>query len=275
MFFFHAVYEEGGTYFGAKARINVWRPQIQQDNEFSLAQIWIVSGTSGEDIETVEVGWLVDPLLYGDNRTRLFTYWTADGYEETGCFNLLCEGFVQTSSKLALGATIYPLSGYGGSQYDITPLVWKDPGDGNWWLQIEDQVLGYWPFSLFSHLKDSATMIEWGGEIVDSRTGGQHTTTVMGSGHFPREGFRKKLVTSEIFRLSMDSTSSWSLHNLPLSPPNPVAMISDQTTVENGKPTFTTGVLVEALVAHDLSHHKNIKRLLNRSQIESRGTDIN
>ncbi|KAJ6424020.1 hypothetical protein OIU84_024905 [Salix udensis] len=186
-----AVYEEGGTYFGAKARINVWRPQIQQDNEFSLAQIWIVSGTSGEDIETVEVGWLVDPLLYGDNRTRLFTYWTADGYEETGCFNLLCEGFVQTSSKLALGATIYPLSGYGGSQYDITPLVWKDPGDGNWWLQIEDQVLGYWPFSLFSHLKDSATMIEWGGEIVDSRTGGEHTTTGMGSGHFPREGFGK------------------------------------------------------------------------------------
>ncbi|KAJ6302129.1 hypothetical protein OIU77_016260 [Salix suchowensis] len=66
-----------------------------------------------------------------------------------------------------------------------------DPGDGNWWLQIEDQVLGYWPFSLFSHLKDSATMIEWGGEIVDSRTGGEHTATGMGSGHFPREGFGK------------------------------------------------------------------------------------
>ncbi|KAF9666305.1 hypothetical protein SADUNF_Sadunf16G0215800 [Salix dunnii] len=187
-----AVYEEGGTYFGAKARINVWRPEIQQDNEFSLAQIWIVSGTSGADIETVEVGWLVFlfinfisiSLLSIIFHLCIFIFLSYSKYIKQ-------TGFVQTNSKVALGATIYPLSGYGGSQYDITPLVWKDPGDGNWWLQIGDQVLGYWPFSLFSHLKDSATMIEWGGEIVDSKTSGQHTATGMGSGHFPREGFGK------------------------------------------------------------------------------------
>jgi hypothetical protein len=34
-------------------------------------------------------------------------------------------------------------------------------------------------------------MLEWGGVIVNSKTGGQHTTTEMESGHFPREGFRK------------------------------------------------------------------------------------
>lgn len=34
-------------------------------------------------------------------------------------------------------------------------------------------------------------MIEWGGEIVNSEFDGQHSTTQMGSGHFPEEGFGK------------------------------------------------------------------------------------
>jgi hypothetical protein len=32
-------------------------------------------------------------------------------------------------------------------------------------------------------------MIEWGGEVVNSDPEGQHTSTQMGSGHFPGEGF--------------------------------------------------------------------------------------
>lgn len=54
-----------------------------------------------------------------------------------------------------------------------------------------NHVLGYWPASLFSYLTDSATMIEWGGEVVNSESDGMHTTTQMGSGHFPGEGFGK------------------------------------------------------------------------------------
>lgn len=52
-------------------------------------------------------------------------------------------------------------------------------------------VLGYWPAFLFSYLTDSASMIEWGGEVVNSESDGQHTSTQMGSGHFPGEGFGK------------------------------------------------------------------------------------
>lgn len=54
-----------------------------------------------------------------------------------------------------------------------------------------DYVLGYWPGFLFSYLSDSASMIEWGGEVVNSEADGQHTSTQMGSGHFPHEGFGK------------------------------------------------------------------------------------
>ncbi|XP_027155570.1 uncharacterized protein LOC113760867 [Coffea eugenioides] len=187
----HAIaYVEGGKYYGAKATINVWEPQIQQPNEFSLSQIWLLGGTFNSDLNSIEAGWQVSPDLYGDSNTRLFTYWTSDAYQATGCYNLLCSGFIQINSEIALGASISPLSSYKGSQYDISILVWKDPKEGNWWMQFgNDYVLGYWPASLFSYLVDSASMVEWGGEVVNLESDGLHTTTQMGSGHFPGEGF--------------------------------------------------------------------------------------
>ncbi|GMQ00557.1 hypothetical protein CsSME_00047597 [Camellia sinensis var. sinensis] len=189
----HAIaYVEGDKYYGAKATLNVWEPKIQQPNEFSLSQIWILGGSFGEDLNSIEAGWQVSPDLYGDNNTRLFTYWTSDAYQATGCYNLLCSGFIQISSEIAMGASISPVSGYRNSQYDISILVWKDPREGNWWMQFGNgYVLGYWPSFLFSYLADSGSMIEWGGEVVNSEADGQHTSTQMGSGHFPEEGFGK------------------------------------------------------------------------------------
>lgn len=49
----------------------------------------------------------------------------SDAYQATGCYNLLCSGFVQTTSKIAIGASISPLSSYNAKQYDITILIWK------------------------------------------------------------------------------------------------------------------------------------------------------
>ncbi|CAH9118223.1 unnamed protein product [Cuscuta europaea] len=189
----HAIaYVQGGEYYGAKATINVWEPKIQQPNEFSLSQIWILGGDFDSDLNSIEAGWQVSPDLYGDHNTRLFTYWTSDAYQATGCYNLLCSGFIQINNNIAMGATISPLSNYRGSQYDVSILVWKDPTLGNWWMQFgKNNILGYWPAYLFSNLQDSASMVEWGGEVVNSESDGLHTTTQMGSGHFPGEGFGK------------------------------------------------------------------------------------
>lgn len=189
----HAVgFVTGEQYYGAKASINVWAPTVSNQYEFSLSQIWVISGSFGNDLNTIEAGWQVSPELYGDNFPRFFTYWTTDAYQTTGCYNLLCSGFVQTNSRIAIGAAISPTSAYKGGQFDISLLVWKDPKHGNWWLEFGSGVLvGYWPAFLFSHLRDHASMVQFGGEIVNSRSKGFHTSTQMGSGHFAGEGFGK------------------------------------------------------------------------------------
>jgi hypothetical protein len=64
---------EGDKYYGAKATINVWKPQIQQPNEFSLSQIWILGGSFGEDLNSIEAGWQVR-MLFSSIIDHLFPY---------------------------------------------------------------------------------------------------------------------------------------------------------------------------------------------------------
>ncbi|KAE8732084.1 hypothetical protein F3Y22_tig00002237pilonHSYRG00209 [Hibiscus syriacus] len=189
----HAVgYVKGEEYYGAKGGINVWAPRVFNQYEFSLSQLWLISGSFSHDLNTIEAGWQVSPELYGDNYPRFFTYWTNDACETTGCYNLLCSGFVQTNNRIAIGAAISPVSSYHGRQFDITLLIWKDPKHEHWSLEFGWGVLvGYWPSFLFSLLRDHATMVQFGGEIVNARGGGFHTSTAMGSGHFSGEGFEK------------------------------------------------------------------------------------
>ncbi|XP_061342594.1 protein neprosin-like [Gastrolobium bilobum] len=209
----HAIAYTGSSeeIYGAKATINVWDPSIQAMNEFSLSQIWILSGSfDGPDLNSIEAGWQVSPELYGDSRPRLFTYWTSDSYQATGCYNLLCAGFIQTTSRIAIGAAISPVSSYAGNQYDITILIWKDPKVGNWWMSFGDNTLvGYWPAELFTHLADHATMVEWGGEVVNSKANGQHTSTQMGSGHFAEDGFGKASYFRNLEIVDVDNSLSY------------------------------------------------------------------
>ncbi|KAK8468761.1 hypothetical protein PHAVU_006G106900 [Phaseolus vulgaris] len=213
----HAIAYTGSAQevYGAKATINVWEPSIQVVNEFSLSQIWILSGSfDGSDLNSIEAGWQVSPELYGDTRPRLFTYWTSDSYQATGCYNLLCAGFVQTNSRIAIGAAISPISSPDANQYDITILIWKDPKIGNWWMSFGDGTLvGYWPVELFTHLATHATMVEWGGEVVNTRANGQHTSTQMGSGHFAGDGFGKASYFRNLEIVDTDNSLS-SVHNI-------------------------------------------------------------
>lgn len=49
----------GEQYYGAKASMNVWAPQVASQSEFSLSQIWVIAGSFGNDLNTIEAGWQV------------------------------------------------------------------------------------------------------------------------------------------------------------------------------------------------------------------------
>ncbi|KAJ8755793.1 hypothetical protein K2173_024338 [Erythroxylum novogranatense] len=177
----------GERYYGARASFNVWAPNVADPGEFSIAEMWVISGDK-EKLNSIEAGWQV---LTGRNETRFFIYWTRDGYQTTGCYNLECPGFVQVSSRHALGGPLQPVSTYGGDQYEIDVFIYLDKFSGYWWLMLQKELIGYWPGNILTTLAYSSDLITFGGQIINNQYEGHHTTTQMGSGHFSGEGLGK------------------------------------------------------------------------------------
>jgi hypothetical protein len=51
-----------GDFYGARATLNVWSPQVESRGEFSLAQIWVLS--DDQDLHnTLEAGWQACQIL--------------------------------------------------------------------------------------------------------------------------------------------------------------------------------------------------------------------
>ncbi len=177
--------------WGAESVLNVWKPYTERSSEFTLSQIWVARGT-GSDTETVEAGWQKYKDKYGDWRSRLFIYFTPDNYGNGGCYNLDCRGFVQVRGTVYLGGGFTHYSSWGGAQYIIKLLLYKDGTGGHWWLRYGSTWVGYWPRSLFDSkgLRDEGGRVTFGGEIIDTQPGGRHTRTDMGSGYMPSYGWR-------------------------------------------------------------------------------------
>jgi hypothetical protein len=174
---------------GGHSFLNIWRPAIGANQVFSLSQHWYVGG-SGANLQTLECGWQVYPKLYNDSQPHLFTYWTADNYKNTGCYNLSCGAFVQTSSSFAPGMVVGPISVTNGPQYVMELAYWHT--GGRWWLYYNGtqgtNAIGYYPDSLYGGgaLATQAAEIDFGGE-----TTGTTSFPPMGSGAFANQGWQK------------------------------------------------------------------------------------
>ena len=174
---------------GGHSFLNIWSPAIGANQVFSLSQHWYVGG-SGANLQTIECGWQVYPALYGDAQPHLFTYWTADNYTNTGCYNLSCSAFVQTSTAYTPGMAIGPSSVSGGPQYSIELAYWLT--GGRWWLYVNgtsgSNAIGYYPVSLYQGgaLASQAAEIDYGGE-----TTGTTSFPPMGSGAFANQGWQR------------------------------------------------------------------------------------
>ncbi|WP_371498088.1 neprosin family protein [Kitasatospora sp. NBC_00374] len=170
---------------GGHSFINIWDPNIGSQ-VFSLSQQWYAAGSP---VQTVECGSQIYPAKYGTTQPVLFIYWTADGYQNTGCYNLDCSAFTQTNSAWAIGGTLSPSSVSGGAQYEIE-TTWYFSG-GNWWLYLggtaASNAVGYYRGSLFGNgpLSRNAGDIDYGGEVVDTTA-----WPPMGSGAFASSGWQ-------------------------------------------------------------------------------------
>jgi hypothetical protein len=183
---------------GGHSYLNVWDPSVIGPNQiFSLSQHWYVGG-SGSGLQTAECGWQVFPTFYGNSKPVFFIYWTADDYQSTGCYNLTCAAFVQTSSAVTIGGTLSPVSTSGGTQYEIQLAYYLY--QGNWWLYwggtSASNAIGYYPTSLYKGgaMASHASEIDYGGEVV-----GTTSWPPMGSGAFANAGWQKACYQRDIF----------------------------------------------------------------------------
>ncbi|XP_026384907.1 uncharacterized protein LOC113280506 [Papaver somniferum] len=168
----YAAIKVEGNFQGVQAKINLWKPVIETRSEISVSQIWVAAGDLS-DTNTIELGWI------------------AAGYNNSGCYNNDCDGFVLTTSNICLGGDFSEVSTFNGTQKDAIFGVHKDQKTGNWWVRLQGIDVGYYPSSLFNKLSKTADRINFGGEILNTKSNGRHTSTQMGSGHFPSEGVLK------------------------------------------------------------------------------------
>ncbi|KAL3636376.1 hypothetical protein CASFOL_020923 [Castilleja foliolosa] len=184
----------GGIYRGVEAAMDVWGPLVVNPTEFSSSYISVRIGGESQngDVYSIETGWQVHPNMYHDQVPRLYVYWSyrSDVFQNTGCYNLDCPGFVQISKTIVPGGAITHVSPYHNMLQDLSFSIYKDSFDGNWWVEVKKVKVGYWPWKMFSsHRYETAIMIQLGGEIVNTGKYGNHTKTEMGSGQFSNKGY--------------------------------------------------------------------------------------
>jgi hypothetical protein len=180
--------------YGSEGCINVWDPYVQWSDEFSLGQVAIVRGSDGGK-QTVEAGIQEYRDQYGDWVPHLFIFYTTNGYtssgDNKGGYNQDVDGWIQYSETIYPEAIPTPVSQFGGAQH-VVAFKWQ-LWEGNWWLRVNSDWIGYYPVSLFSErgLRSHAEKVAWYGEVVDSTTQAGTTRTDMGNGHWPYEGWQR------------------------------------------------------------------------------------
>ncbi|KAK4728086.1 hypothetical protein R3W88_021074 [Solanum pinnatisectum] len=143
---------------GAGMAASIWNPPVK-DGQHSACRLKIQKGS-----DILQVGWRVDPTLYGDNKTRLFIHFQAGNNH---CFNTLCPGFIIVNTEVPLDKTFQRNSQRGETSWEDTMAIARDQANGNWWLFMEENhiQIGFWPQRIFTELTSFATNVEWGGVV--------------------------------------------------------------------------------------------------------------
>ncbi|KAL5706862.1 hypothetical protein ACHQM5_024974 [Ranunculus cassubicifolius] len=178
-----------GTYNGIQGYVSLYSLAVGA-NQSSSSRVWVENG-SGDQLNSLQAGWMVSPQIYGDSQTRLFVYMksNAPGHGR-GCYNHLCNpSFVQVNNNIALDAVLSPTTVPNGQQYIVQLQIFRDTVTGNWWFRFNGADIGYWINTLLPGLQGGASHVAWGGLAQGLPNG---PSPPMGSGFY--EAFNTKSV---------------------------------------------------------------------------------
>ncbi|XP_015168855.1 uncharacterized protein [Solanum tuberosum] len=133
-----------------------------------------------QNFEQIQAGWIVHPQLYGDSRTRLYSHWTTDGGQKTGCYNNICPGFVQLDTEVPIDYAFPKIS---RPMYDDEELLIQIYKDQDYYLYIQSMFsIGFWPETMFNELRNGSQVVRYGGQAFTPA--GQQYSPPMGNGNF-------------------------------------------------------------------------------------------
>jgi len=186
---------------GGNSNLNIWDPYVNTSlgETFSLSQEWYVGG-SGAATQTEEVGWVVYPAMFNDERVHFFIFSTPNNYS-SGCWNNTCGDFVQVADSGLLGNYFNTVSAAGGTQYEFSAEYYLY--EGNWWLSYQGTWVGYYPGSMYNGGQNTknAQLLEFGTEGVG--------TTIWppeGSGAWPSTGWEHAAYQRNLWYIANSST---------------------------------------------------------------------
>ncbi|KAL4601879.1 hypothetical protein ACB092_10G013700 [Castanea dentata] len=145
---------KNNVYHGGSASISIYNPKVK-GTQYSSARIKVQNYP-----DSIEVGWTVNPTLYNDTRTRLYTFTKT---AKSSCFDTLCNSLIPVRTDIPLGIPLESIS-TPEQQFDLQLMLFCN---GNWFLKFgqDETVIGFWPKNVFTALGDSANYVEWGGEV--------------------------------------------------------------------------------------------------------------
>ncbi|TVU12678.1 hypothetical protein EJB05_46332, partial [Eragrostis curvula] len=196
-----AAYATNGPYLGARADVPYWKLNVHPD-EFSMHYI-MVGNTLNTSYKPIKGAKPPEDLT-----NQIVVGLVNDGGVKNNCFNLDCGGFhLKEGAPYALESSWRDSdSQVGGVRYGITLGIHREPAGLNWWVSVMDQEIGYFPETVFNTRFPDAVYVEMGGRVLDTRPGGNHTTTPMGSGMPACAGSRFAASIMEYLGVASDGT---------------------------------------------------------------------
>jgi hypothetical protein len=153
------------TATGAFGTFLVEDPTVSVTDYHSLVEM---SVQSSDQQQTVEVGWMVDLVQFGDTTPHLFVSDWVNG--SPGCFDGC--GFVPTSTTITAGMVLTP------GETDVFEIAYAN---SNWNIYDNGTLVGYFPGALWSGTFTFFGLTQWFGEVA---AGSSVPCSQMGSGAY-------------------------------------------------------------------------------------------